>query len=162
PTDIARLFETRQRVSGDRYELVARAWTAFRQSSPETLDELRRRTTGVMPFLSAALKRFLQEYPWTTDGLSRCERRLLTIAASGPVDLLEAFSVIHDGETAYNITDLSFLELLKDCSGCAPPLISVADIPFEMGRIPNGTLTITERGRSVLKGDVDRIASYGI
>jgi hypothetical protein len=142
--------------------LAARAWTAFRQASPEALDELRHQDTSAMPFLSAALKRFLQEYPWTTDGLSRSERRLLAIAASGPVDLWAAFLQMHEGETAYYITDLSFLGLLRDFARCAPALISVADIPFDADRIPNGTLTITDYGRAILNGAVDRVAAYGI
>ena len=162
PPDIASLLETRQPVSNERYELAARAWTAFRQSTPEAVDELRQQDNNAMPFLSAALKRFLQEYPWATDGLSRCERRLLTIAASGPVDLRTVFVPMHEGETAYYITDLSFLGLLRDFSRCTPPLISVADIPIDADRIPNGTLTITDFGRAILNGAVDRVAAYGI
>jgi len=156
------LLETRQPVSNERYELAAREWTAFRQSTPEAVDQLRQQDNNAMPFLTAALKRFLQEYPWTTDGLSRCERRLLTIAASGPVDLWTAFLLMHEGETAYYITDLSLLGLLRDFSRCTPPLISVADIPIDADRIPNGTLTITDYGRAILNGAVDRVAAYGI
>ena len=32
---------------------------------------------SALPFLDSALKRFLEEYPWTPDGLSRSERQLL-------------------------------------------------------------------------------------
>jgi hypothetical protein len=162
PADIASLLETRRRMSNERYELAVRAWTAFRQASPEALDELRHQDTSAMPFLSAALKRFLQEYPWTTDGLSRSERRLLAIAASGPVDLWTAFLQMHEGETAYYITDLSFLGLLRDFARCTPALISAADIPFDADRIPEGSLTITDYGRAILNGAVDRVAAYGI
>jgi hypothetical protein len=162
PADIASLLETRQPISSERYEEAARAWTAFRQSSPEALDDLRHRDLSAMPFLSASLTRLLQEYPWTTDGLSRSERRLLTIAASGPVDLFAAFLQMHEGEEAYYITDLSFLGLLRDFSCCSPALIMVGDITIDADRIPNGTLTITERGRSILNGELDRVATYGI
>ncbi len=80
-----------------------------------------------MPFLSAALTRFLEEYPWTTDGLSRSERRLLQIASTGPVDLMAAFLQMHEGETAYYITDSFLLSLVEEFSRSTPPLISRND-----------------------------------
>jgi hypothetical protein len=162
PSELVPLLEARQRVTGERYALASRAWAAFRQSTPEPLDALWRADNRAMPFLNAALKRFLEEYPWTIDGLSRSERRLLTIASPGPVDLLAAFSRMSEGETAYYITDLSFLALLREFSRCAPPLISVSTPSLDVNRIPNGAVTITEHGRSILSGERDRVASYGI
>lgn len=162
PHELSSLLETRQPVADARYALAARAWAAFRQPTPEALDDLRQAENRAMPFLSAALKRFLEEYPWTTDGLSRSERRLLTIASSGPVDLMTAFSRMHDGEHAYYVTDLSFLAILRDLSRCTPPLVSVTNASLGANRIPIGTVTITERGRSILSGDLDRVAHYGL
>jgi hypothetical protein len=162
PADMAPLFETRAPIADERYALSERAWTAFRQSSPETLDEFRRNGTPAIPFLDAALKRFLEEYPWINDGLSRSERRLLEIASSGPVDLWTTFVHMHQGETAYYITDLSLVSLLKDFSRLDPPLISIAGTSLEEDRIPNGTVTIADRGRAILNGRLDRVATYGI
>jgi len=162
PADMAPLFETRAPIADERYALSERAWTAFRQSSPETLDEFRRNGTRAIPFLDAALKRFLEEYPWINDGLSRSERRLLEIASSGPVDLWTTFVHMHQGETAYYITDLSLVSLLKDFSRLDPPLISIAGTSLEEDRIPNGTVTIADRGRAILNGRLDRVATYGI
>ena len=162
PADMAPLFETRAPIADERYALSERAWTAFRQSSPETLDEFRRNGTRAIPFLDAALKRFLEEYPWINDGLSRSERRLLEIASSGPVDLWTTFVHMHQGETAYYITDLSLVCLLRDFSRLDPPLISIAGTSLEEDRIPNGTVTITDRGRAILSGKLDRVATYGI
>ena len=81
PDELASLLETRQRVSEAQYSLAKLAWQAFREPTPEALDNLRQqRDTTALPFLTAAVARFLQEYPWTTDGLSRTERRLLQSA----------------------------------------------------------------------------------
>jgi hypothetical protein len=162
PGELASLLEARQRVADERYAVAAVAWAAFRQPTPEPVDALRHAETGAMPFLNAALKRFLEEYPWTTDGLSRSERRLLTIASAGPVDLMTAFSRMHDGENAYYITDRSFLAILQDFSRSTPPLISITNASLDENRIPLGAVTITERGRAVLSGDLDRVANYGI
>jgi hypothetical protein len=162
PNDLASLLHTRQRVPAERYELAARAWTAFRQPSPVALDMLRRTDTGAMPFLSAALTRFLQEYPWTTDGLSRSERRLLQIASTGPIDLMTAFGRMHQGETAYYITDLSFLSLLNDFSRSDPPAIAIGSASLDERKIPQGTVAITDHGRRLFNGESDRVAVYGI
>jgi hypothetical protein len=162
PGDVASLLEKRAPIAEERYTLSERVWSAFRQSSPEALDELRVGPTSAIPFLSAAVKRFLEEFPWTQDGLSRSERRLLEIASSGPVDLWPTFVQMHQGETAYYITDLSLLSLLREFSRLDPPLISVAGTLLDEDRIPKGTVTITDRGRAVLDGNVDRVATYGI
>lgn len=162
PADMVPLFETRVPIADERYALSERAWNAFRQSSPETLDQFRRNGTRAIPFLDAAVKRFLEEYPWINDGLSRSERRLLEIASSGPVDLWTTFVHMHQGETAYYITDLSLLSLLRDFSRLDPPLISIAGTSLAEDRIPNGTVTITERGRAILSGKLDRVAACGI
>ncbi len=162
PDDVASLLETRTPVDDERFALSERAWTAFRQSSPEALDELRRDDTRAIPYLGPALKRFLEEYPWTSDGLSRSERRLLEIASAGPVDLWTTFAHLHEGETAYYITDLSLLSLLREFSHLNPPLISVAGTSLDEDRIPKGTMTITDSGRAILDGKLDRVAAYGI
>lgn len=162
PVDMAPLFESRAPIADERYALSERAWTAFRQSSPETLDEVRRNGTRAIPFLASALKRFLEEYPWINDGLSRSERRLLEIASSGPVDLWTTFVQMHQGETAYYITDLSLLSVVRDFSRLDPPLISIADTSLEEDRILNGPVTITDRGRAILSGKLDRVATYGL
>jgi|KBSSwiStaDraftv2_1062776.scaffolds.fasta_scaffold51108_7 hypothetical protein len=162
PDDIRSLLDSRAAISEARYAMATRAWTAFRHSTPDMLDALRRSDTATAPFLGAALTRFLEEYPWVSDGLSRTERRLLEIAASGPVDLLTTFRRMHEGETAFYVTDLSLLAFLRGFSRCTPPLISVDAASLDMDRIPAGRLAITDQGRSILSGDLDRIATYGI
>jgi len=49
--------------------------------------------------------RHLEEYPWTRDGLSRTERRLLSLLQHGAVDIWKAFVSLHDDETAFYIAD---------------------------------------------------------
>src|SRR5215471_1246189 len=73
PAELASLFGARQPVTPAQYDLAARAWRAFRQSTPEALEELRRADTSALPYLAPAFDRFLQEYPWRHDGLSRSE-----------------------------------------------------------------------------------------
>jgi hypothetical protein len=78
---LARLFPTRKRVTQEQLAISSEAWRVFRASDPSELLAFTQQKHPEMPFLAAALARFLQEYPWTTDGLSRTERQVLQAAA---------------------------------------------------------------------------------
>jgi hypothetical protein len=54
PGELGPLLDTRQRVSDLQYVLAERAWTAFRQPSPEALDLLRQEDTAALPYLAPA------------------------------------------------------------------------------------------------------------
>ena len=155
--ELASLFDTRKPVSDAEYALAERAWTAFRQPAPEGLDDLCRSDTRALPFLAAALERFLQEYPSTNDGLSRTERRLLQLAERGPMLMNAVFRRMNDDEKAYYITDLSLAALVETLSRTSPPLIAFASDGTN-GNFWKGAVTLTGAGREVLAKSRDRVA----
>lgn len=77
PARAAELFSSREKVEEKQLALAREAWAAFR--SPDPMRITTREREG-LPFLGAALKRLLEEYPWTTDGKSRLERRIGEVA----------------------------------------------------------------------------------
>ena len=162
PDELATLVETRRPVSEAQYALAARAWNAFRAADPEDLDRLWRSDLQALPFLSAALRRFLEEYPWTGDGLSRSERRLLELADPGPIDLVAAFPRMHEGEKAYFITDGSIVSLVETFSGTTPALLTYDAGASTPGHVLHGAVAITNAGRDVFAGRLDRIAACGL
>jgi hypothetical protein len=155
PRELASLFDLRRPVSETEYALAARAWHAFREPTPEAVDNLRRSDTSALPYLAPALQRFLEEYPSTRDGLSRSERRLLRLAEDRPIGVAAAFPRMHDGENAYYITDGSLAELVGVLSRTSPPLIGVVDGD---GVSLRGTVSLTDAGREVLTGRRDRVS----
>ena len=160
--ELASLLDARNPVTESQYELAEQAWSAFREATPQALDEFTRTDTAALPYLAPALVRFLQEYPWTTDGLSRTERRLLHVAATGSLTLAKAFPRMHEDETAYYVTDTSLVELADSLSRTSPPLLTQhvnAESAHEWFRT---TVTITSAGRAVLRGDQDRISLCGV
>ena len=148
--ELASLFETRHPVMDAEYALAERAWQAFREPTPEALDEFRRSDTSALPYLARALERFLEDYPSTRDGLSRTERRLLSAAEEG-LPIARAFPRMHHGEDAYYIGDESFMTLIEELSNTSPPLVEIAD----------RSISLTAEGREVLAGRRDRV-SYGL
>ena len=154
PDELASLLETRQPLRDPQFELAERAWRAFREPTPEALANLRHEDTSALPYLAAAVTRFLQEYPSTLDGLSRTERRLLELAGRDGIALSTAFRRMHEGETVYYITDSSLAGMAETLSRVSPPLLT---LDFE-----GGTVTLTDAGRSVLTGQSDRVETCGI
>ena len=162
PADIASLLDTRARVTPAQHDLAAQAWRAFRASTPQLLDTLRRGKTSALPFLAAALHRFLQEYPWTSDGLSRSERRLLDLAAhvGGRHDLHALFPRMHDDEQAYYVTDTSLLALTRLLSSTTPPLLR-HEGPLDRNAF-SASVATTDEGNAVLARRADRVRLCGI
>jgi hypothetical protein len=149
-------------VSPEQFALAARAWEAFRAPAPRPLEDLVHTDTSQLPFLAAALRRHLEELPWTVDGLSRSERRLMALAQAGPIDIWTAFPRMHEGETAFYISDLSLWTLIVGLTRATPPLLTAAVTSREKHQLPRGSLSLTETGRAVLAGAVDRVRRCGV
>lgn len=163
PDELESLLETRQRVDHSQYEVARRAWRAFREPTPEALDDLRREDdTSALPYLARAITRFLQEYPWTADGLSRTERRLMELASHDGIALWEAFPKMADGEQVYYATDASIAGIAEALSRTSPPLLHFDASETREGYALRGSVALTEVGRAVLAGHADRIATCGI
>jgi hypothetical protein len=162
PGELAPLMATRQPVGVPQYTVAERAWDAFRQPTPESLDDIRRQDTSALPYLAPALTRFLQEYPWTSDGLSRTERHLLELAGRAGIELSNAFPRMHDGETAYYIADGSLKATADRLCGTSPPLLTLHDGGTGTSAGLRGSVTLTDAGAAVLSGAADRIALCGI
>jgi DNA-binding HxlR family transcriptional regulator len=162
PDELASLLETRQPLGEPQYALAERVWHAFRQPTPQALDNIRQADTSALPYLAAAVTRFLQEYPWTVDGLSRTERRLLELASGDGIALSAAFRHMHDGETVSYVTDTSLAGLAEELSRSAPPLLTLAPGSAGNDKGLRGTVMLTDTGRAVLARQLDKVATCGI
>jgi hypothetical protein len=144
PADIAALFEKRRRLTPQQYALAASAWDAFRSEDRTRLESLLHDDTTALPFLGAALRRYLDEQAGAPGGLTRSESRLIEQLQCGPVEIHRAFAAMHDGETAYYITDVSFWTMVKRLAERTPALVEVALTGRGSDRpaLPEGTLSL--------------------
>src|SRR4029077_13449335 len=144
---LARLFPTRKPVTQAHLTIARDAWQAFRASDPTALLELAGQKSPALPFLAAALERFLQEYPWTTDGLSRTERQVLQAAAGARRKKPEIYLESSKQEDV-PWGDLSvYLRLAWLAAGPNPALVEA----------PRNEFAITDAGRQLLEGKADWI-----
>ena len=82
PERAAERFALRNPVTRRHFQEAQEAWAAFRSPDPSRIDAARPKA---LPFLGAALRRHLQEFPWVTDRLSLLERRILRALEGGPL-----------------------------------------------------------------------------
>ncbi len=94
-----------------------------------------------MPFLAAALARFLEEYPSVRDGLSRTERQLLTVMSGGPIKRRAVWAATQQFETAY-WGDLSVYARLDTLMTGPRPLAEA---------VSADSVTLTPAGRDVIE-----------
>jgi len=74
PARAAELFSLRSPLTRRHFQEAQAAWAAFRSPDPTRIDPGKPKA---LQFLGAALRRHLEEFPWTTDGLSRSQRQIL-------------------------------------------------------------------------------------
>jgi hypothetical protein len=142
---LARLFPMRKRVTHTQRSIATETWRAFRAADPTDLVAISQQNIPEMPFLAAALVRFLEEYPWATNGLSRTERQVLQVASAGKRKKQEIYMESRKQEDV-PWGDLSvYLRLAWLASGPNPALVEA----------PKNEFTITDAGHQVLEGKAD-------
>lgn len=153
--ELAPLFDTREPITAAQYAVARRGWEAFRAPEPAALDAFRRSDTSALPFLAGALTRFLEDYPWTHDGLTRSQRTLLRLVETEPLGVHATWRRMSDVGELYHITDGSFGELLDTLSTGDAPLIALTRAAAEPGALADGTIALAPGGRTVLDGAAD-------
>jgi len=93
PARMRELFASRKAVQQRHLEEAREAWAVFSAPDPSGMNDLE---IAALPFLGAAFRRQLEEYPWTTDGLSRLERRVLDLLERGPLPWTRVFTGIDE------------------------------------------------------------------
>jgi hypothetical protein len=154
---LASLYPTRRPVTRLQYDDAASAWRAFRADDPRQLLSLNRSTS--LPFLDHAMRRFLEQYPSTLNGLSRTADAALRALAARPLKGGALFAATQRVEERPFMGDSSFWDLLRMLASARVPLVRVGD---ESGTIAARTVEITSAGRSVLDGRDDAVALNGI
>jgi hypothetical protein len=155
------LFPRRSPVTAAQFELARRAWTAFRSADPRDLERLIAQDTSALPFLAGALTRHLQEFPATTNGLSRTEREILSVLEPAPLEPMSLFTAEQLREERVYMGDCWFWERIERLGAAPRPLVATHVGP-RGDSLPSGTVAITDAGREVLSGGADWIAIAGI
>jgi hypothetical protein len=158
-------FDARQPITREQIEIGSAAWEAYCSGDPMRLLRFAAAEHGEqdrhLPYLRAAIRRLLEEFPAASNGLARSERQILEVLSEGPRTPEQTFVAASRLEEAIYMGDLSFWEIVKSMSEGPHPLVAL-DVRARPDRLPDGVLGITEAGRAVLAGRADRVALNGI
>jgi hypothetical protein len=156
PNQLLSLFQYEMPVTGVHLELAQKAWSAFREKTPEQWCALLQEDTRALPFLADAIVRVIQEFPNKKNGLSRTEQQALTIISTGESCPERIFARNQQLEECIFLGDASFWKILQAFLGVLPPLLSLSEgtqltLPVNADQV----LRMTAVGQSVLSGETD-------
>jgi hypothetical protein len=165
PSQLATLLPARRLVTAGQIRLAARAWDALHAENPGALAGIGRMRSSALPFLPAAVRRYLAEYPSLRNGLSRTEQLALEAIAAGASTPMDVFPRVQDRERRPYMGDTMFYAVLRGLASPRYPAIAGAH-----GRLPRlkdpefskQPLRLTDTGRRLLSNEIDWCAVSGV
>jgi hypothetical protein len=157
PQQLASLFPTRKRVTTSQLQLGASAWSAFRSPDPTPILSLLEADASLLPFLAPALRRHLEQFPSTQNGLCRTEQQTLAAIAAGAVTVSDAF-IDHQREHPIFMGDAIYATYVRRLACGSEPLVVMEPAQQDF----HSRLVLTVAGRNVLDGHADYLSLNGI
>lgn len=153
PDQIEPLFKYEVPVTETHFDLAQRAWSAFREKTPEKWSSLLKENTRSLEFLEGAVARTIQEFPSLRNGLSRTEEQALKIISDGENRPGRIFGQNQKLEERIFLGDSSFWAILHSFLESSPPLIKLPEgKQLTLPTSPDQALSITSIGEEVLSG----------
>jgi hypothetical protein len=158
PAQLATLLPGRQPITRGQFQLAAQAWDALNSASPREVQRLSCMRSRALPFLPAALRRYLEEYPSTRNGLGRTEQLVLEAFAAGPRTPFEAFPQVQEREPRPYQGDAMFYAVVRGLVSGDPPALTGGHP--RLGRLRESELRecpvwLTDLGRRLLANKAD-------
>ena len=169
PDEMAALFPTRALVTAEQIRLAQDAWAAFTAPDPRRIESVLARDCAALPYLAPALRRHLQQFPSVRNGLNRLQNQALEVVAAGTAKLGPIFVQVSDREEQKFIGDTMLWACLDELARGRAPLLAIAGpeaivrpLHEPLQDLDRWTVTITDQGRAVLRGEADWVRLNGI
>ena len=161
---IFQLQGTEKKVTQAQLELARKAWTSFRQPTPEAFVGLLSEILSALPNLKPTIKRILQELP-SANGITRIQKQILFMLDKKPMQPASCCGRTLILDDFNFLGDLIFFEIFWNLAKCQAPLIFTEDKlpvgawPFQEKEVRNdfygAQFQLTDLGRAVLNGEED-------
>ncbi len=142
----------------DALAFATRAWAALRAPDPRAFAAIVATRSPALRFMPEAFDRLGREYPWTRDGLSLTERRLLAAIAEGAATAGEAFVRGAARESRPYLGDTWAFAAIERLARAEVALVAAGAGVIDR----HAAVALTEAGRRVLDGAADHVALNGI
>ena len=163
PLQLASLFPQRLPITQQQVDLGRRAWDLFRAPDPTALSNfIPGNDLAQLPFLEGAVRRHLQDFPSTVNGLSRSENQILGAIAQGHRAPRDIFVATQRMEQRIFMGDATFWAIVRRMVSVPNPLVTVDLEVMSMMPIEDGRVELTPEGQDVLSGKADHVALNGI
>jgi len=159
PQELVALYGTSEKVTDAQLSLAKNVWAAWCSSEPSSLEKLLSADTSALPFVRNAVRRHLQNFPSTVNGLNLTEQMALEAIAEGPVKAGSIFLSVQSKEEIPWMGDSMLFAALEKLLQAGVPLVEsssdeIIDLKVEV--------RLTAEGHRVLTGELDYIALNGI
>jgi len=151
------LFARRTAVARETLALGREIWAAWTSPDPLALAALSLRELPSLPWMAAAIRRHLEDLPWTTDGLSLTERLILRAVGTGATGRL-VFGRVMAAEAAPWMGDTMCYDAIRELATGSPPLVTAGrEWAGDLEGLAECEIRRTEAADAVLEG-ADRLA----
>ncbi len=126
PSQLASFYDKRQPVTREQFLFAQRVDTAFALQDRKAFTELAQWENAPLPWICAAVTRWLQELPDEANGLGRLEQLTLEAVRSGCRTPSEIFSFVagHDTHPVY-WGDITLWAKINKLTKRTPPLLKI-------------------------------------
>ena len=174
PGQMESLLDTRHEITSQEIELARRAWKAFRSSDPRDIEEVVAGDCSALPYLRAALIRFLEQYPSVRNGLDKLQSEILVAVSAGATKLGPVFSRVLEIEEVPYMGRETVWEDIDDLANANGPALAIEGPKklTEISKVDSETVSetdlkkwtigLTDFGQKLLAGNADFIAANGI
>ena len=134
PSQMASVYDQRRQITEEQFQFANIVDTAFANQDQNLFSELSRMTDVPIPWIPAAVRRWLQEQPDPETGLGRLEALALEAVNSGCQKPWEIFNhVAAADEPPQYWGDITLWAKINDLADRNPPLVNIVG---PMARLP--------------------------
>lgn len=153
PAALRQLYGRRQAVSDADHDLAGRVWDALCAPTPLALHGLSSAPGAGLPYMPAAIARYLAELPGLENGLSFTENAVLKILLAGPLPWGRVFGrFMREVDPLPYHGDLMFLGTMLRLRDAREPALE--STPRDLGQAEWGrtVFSLTPTGRKLIEG----------
>lgn len=159
------LFPGRSEIAAPQLELAVKAWESYSASDARSLISLLRTDMSALPFLQDALKKHLERFPSTRNGLGRVENSALALVPAGHNKFRSLFPAFARRESGYGFGDAQVYLAIEAMVTARKPLLIQHNLNHwskDSAQMLLASFELTDDGKAVLAGEADFVVANGI
>ena len=162
PDQLSAQYKSRKPVTDEQFAFAVRVDLAFAERKQQTMVDLSRTDNALIPWIPAAIRRWLEELPDRKTGLGKLERLALEAVNNGCERPWQVFRQVAQADTPPQYWgDITLWRKINGLADRDPPLVSIVGpaprLPQWKSELPLGEFIISPAGQGeILRDRADR------